>query len=158
MIVIENPTGLPVRNDTAGRGRYGAPRGGRRHDGVDFECLPGQVIKAPIAGDLVRWGPYRNDPAWSGARIAGERMQIKLFYFEPFDDVIGTWVRRGQAIGKAQNIAEKYPGQGMKPHVHLQIDSVDPFLIEEMDNTIDALKRTLKTVGVPFENFERGFV
>ncbi len=50
---ITSPTGLGIRNDPAGSGHYGAPRGRRKHNGLDFLCVPGQTVVCPIAAAKV---------------------------------------------------------------------------------------------------------
>ena len=38
---------LPQRDDKAGQGHFGAKRGGQKHNGIDYACLPGTLILAP---------------------------------------------------------------------------------------------------------------
>jgi len=143
--MIESPTGLGIRNDSEGFGHYGAPRGGRRHEGTDFECIPGQVVKCPIDdATVVRSArPYRDDAFYSGVVVENARIRVKMFYCKPFPGLIGKKVRCGQGIAEAQDISKKY-SDGMTPHIHLQIDAVDPTLLIEMSDLIASLKSTLK--------------
>jgi hypothetical protein len=62
--------------------------------------------------------------------MKNDRMFIKMFYPEPDQFLIGSDVNEGDRIGIAQNIATKYGG-GMIPHIHLQVDKVDPELLME---------------------------
>ena len=119
-----SPTGKGIRNDSEGHGAYGASRGGRVHRGTDYICEPGQIVVAPISGTVMRVAkPYSNE-AYSGLFIQGEKMAVKLFYFTP-NVLIGEGVEMGEPIGTAQDIS-KLHGPAMVPHIHLEIDSIDP--------------------------------
>lgn len=122
---------LALRGEDAwGSGAFGAPRGRRAHRGVDIVVAEGDVILAPFGGLLVREArPYDEDDRFSGLLLRGRGRwlgwEAKLFYLQPRRP--GP-VRRGQIIGRAQNIALKYPG--ITPHVHLELwregAAVDP--------------------------------
>lgn len=127
-----NPTGGKIRCDTEGQGYYGAPRGNRKHKGVDFECVPGQPVFSPIDGKVIRQAyPYSSDRKYNGLLIENPSISIKIFYIAPFKVKIGHNVKAGDKIGIAQDISEKYSDK-MKPHIHLQIDSVDPMIFINM--------------------------
>ena len=125
------PTGKGLREvDKWGNGYYGASRGNRIHKGADYVCEPGQDIVAPITGIIARESRPYGDPEWlyrySGLIIYNEYCNLTLFYLEPLRYLIGTKVRMGEKIGIAQDISERYPG--MTPHIHLQINNIDPEL------------------------------
>lgn len=130
-----NPTGRGIRNDTKGEGRHGAPRGMspdgfayRSHDGVDFAAKPGQVILMPVSGAIPRESrPYYDDLRWHGILIINSRIEIKLWYFQPHESIIGRNLKAGTPIGYAQDIGEKY--EGVTPHIHLRITKIDPMLL-----------------------------
>lgn len=127
-----NPTGRDIRSDTWGDGHYGASRGARKHEGVDYLAVPGQNIVAPVSGQLTRTVfPYRNNTNWMGCEIEGENCRIYLFYMIPDDDKIMTFVTEGDVIGVAQDISKKYDSK-MMPHVHLQFEAFNPELIIQM--------------------------
>ena len=122
-----NPTGKGIRNDSKGLGHHGAPRGHRRHDGIDLICKPGQSILMPVDGILVRESlPYKDDLRWRGVYIVNPRIEIKMWYFIP-GYVIGKERKAGSVIGAAQDIGEKY--EGVTPHIHLRICKIDPMLL-----------------------------
>ena len=124
-----SPTGLGIRSDSAGNGMFGAKRGRRLHKGTDFICKPGQIVVAPISGRVIRIAkPYANAP-FSGLVIKNKIITIKMFYFNPQVNIVGMSVVQGQNIGLAQDIAAHYPDSGMTPHIHLQVDAVDPLLL-----------------------------
>ena len=129
---IISPTGLGIRNDPMGLGIYGAPRGHRIHQGLDFVCKPGQDVLCPIvSGKLMREAkPYADDEKYSGCLIWGRQIIIKMFYLKPWKWVIGEYIKQGDPIGIAQDISEKY-GEDMTPHIHLTIVSLDPEILME---------------------------
>jgi murein DD-endopeptidase MepM/ murein hydrolase activator NlpD len=121
-----SPTGEGIRSDRAGDGHYGARRGAKTHKGVDYICIPEQPIKAPISGRIVREArPYATGD-YSGVVIQNKHYAIKMFYLDPVRDLIGEDVEQGAVIGTAQDISKRYAGQGMTPHIHLEIDHVNP--------------------------------
>lgn len=129
---VISPTGLGMRSDAAGLGHHGAPRGGRLHNGMDFLCVPGQVVISPIEGNCMRYSyPYK-DLSYNGVRIEGSQLTVVLWYvtpnFEPSEVVKGI-VHQGDEIGIAQDVSKKYGDIGMLPHVHLRIEKCDPRLL-----------------------------
>jgi len=131
-----SPTGKGLRqSDKYGRGAYGVSRrsGTRKHQGADYICEPGQDVVAPIAGTIKREARPYPPPDWftrySGLVIENEYCSIKLFYLEPMRQLIGQRIRMGQTIGVAQDISKRY--EGMIPHVHLEITSIDPALFTD---------------------------
>ncbi|MEA3313037.1 MAG: hypothetical protein U9Q18_01530 [Caldisericota bacterium] len=131
-----NPTGMGIRNDSKGLGHHGAPRGYRKHNGVDFECKDGQDILMPVDGLIARISlPYKDDLKWKGVEIINPRVEIKMWYFVPDFDLIGKELKAGEVIGMAQNIGKKYPG--VTSHIHVRITKVDPMLLfSETDEEI----------------------
>ena len=125
-----SPTGKGVRSDSWGDGHYGAPRGDRTHKGTDYICIPGQPVYSPITGTALRVAkPY--DGPYSGIMIQGKHVAVKLFYLLPTFDLIGKPVKQGQPLGIAQDISLKY-SPDMIPHIHLEIDSLDPEIFVRM--------------------------
>jgi hypothetical protein len=126
-IRISSPTLLGMRSDPDGFGYYGAPRGKhRKHNGTDYICEPGQDIYCPlISGKIVRKAFPYNDREFKGVLIEGKHIAVMLFYVDPWEFLIGEYVNRGDELGMAQDISQKYGGS-MKPHIHLTIVSIDP--------------------------------
>ena len=121
-----SPTGLGLRKeDEWGKGHYGAPRPHGFHKGMDFICVPGHIVRMPINGRIVRKAKPYPDSFLSGVVIRNKDMEIKLFYFKPDNELIGKNVKQGENIGIAQDIRERYDDR-MIPHLHLQIDSLNP--------------------------------
>jgi hypothetical protein len=126
-----NPTGGKVRIDAQGDGHFGAPRGARLHDGLDFAGEPGQDVLMPVDGWIVRVSfPYATDLRWKGAVIANNWITIKMWYFTMQPDL--QWgpeglIPAGDPIGSLQDLGQKYPG--MTPHVHMRITKIDPAIL-----------------------------
>ncbi len=114
-----------------GGGHYGAPRGGREHNGIDYECIPGAEILSPISGMITKHGyAYSDDSTFRYVEITdANEYRHRIFYVEP-EAGLGDQVTTCDVIGTAQNISDRYPG-GMTPHVHYEIktpegDHIDP--------------------------------
>ena len=130
-MILFNPTGGTIRNDTAGSGYWLAQRGSRLHQGIDFTLPggPGQLVLSPITGVLKRIAyPYSDDQEIRGCEIRGD-VWIKMFYFRPYDSLVGQRIAMGQPIGTAQDVTERYPGQGMTPHIHLEVITINPAIL-----------------------------
>lgn len=120
-----SPTGKgPRKTDSHGSGSYGSKRGDRLHEGTDYICDPGQSIYSPIDGVIRREAKPYAGKEYSGVLIRNDWCAIKMFYFKPDYNLIGKQVKKGQIIGMAQDISEKY--SGMIPHIHLEICHINP--------------------------------
>lgn len=128
-------SGRKIRIDRGGDGHFGAKRSKINsqgetevysHKGVDYECIPGDPEYMPFTGRIIREArPYAKGP-YTGVLIESKRMTVKIFYVEPYPEVIGKVLKIGTPIGKCQDISIKYKKQGVTPHVHIQVESVDP--------------------------------
>ena len=136
-LAYANPTGRPVRKkDVYGEGHYGASRGSRTHDGVDYEALAGLPVKSPMSGRVTRISkPYATGVdanVLSGLQIeSSDGTTCKIWYLAPTPGIVGTLVRAGDKIGIAKSLQARYPpkrpplgnvGQ-MTDHVHVRIFS-----------------------------------
>jgi murein DD-endopeptidase MepM/ murein hydrolase activator NlpD len=113
----------PIRSDPAGDGHYGAPRGDRKHTGIDFAVAPGSEILAPENGIMCRYGyAYSSDLTWRIVDLRGAGGQLyRFFYCVQADFSSGDRIEQGDVIAVAQDITQRYPGRGMKPHVHVEV-------------------------------------
>lgn len=123
-----------IRSDRGGSGYFGAPRSKMvdgvkityRHEGTDFSIEPGQVIKMPVTGKILRLAYPYPDKSYGGVVIECKRATLKLFYLQPYDGVVGKVLKLGDPIGTAQDVSLRYPGQGVTPHIHVQVETCDP--------------------------------
>jgi murein DD-endopeptidase MepM/ murein hydrolase activator NlpD len=112
---------MRVRIDPKGNGHFEVTRTGHIHQGVDVLALEGEPVYSPINGTVVRTtNVYRDSTEWKGVVISGEGYEVKVFYVTPFV-VAGEAVTRGQRIGNAQGISQRYGGAPMKDHVHIEV-------------------------------------
>jgi murein DD-endopeptidase MepM/ murein hydrolase activator NlpD len=122
---VARPIARPVRGvDAYGSGAFGATRDGgrRRHGGVDFIAWPGETVRAPIAGVVTRIGAaYTGKSGLSYVEITdpASRYTARVLYIGPTVQ-IGTAIAAGDVIGRAQDLAGRYPG-GMTNHVHVEL-------------------------------------
>lgn len=134
--LIMSPTRRGIRSDPAGDGHYHASRGTRLHQGLDFICEPGQRVYSPIHNaKFVRLADPYGDGKYSGALLRNAHMEVLIFYVSIDEfDIKDSTLYHSSIIGTAQDITERYSDPAMLPHVHLQIDSVDPvFFYKEED-------------------------
>ncbi len=130
-INLLSPTGQPFELrgcDPAGCGYFGAPRHGHIHQGLDIKINPGQTIYAPISGRVRTLYVYPDSREMKGVEISRGRIKVKIFYLEPFVQN-GSYVRAGDIIGKAQNVADYYLNPNMTPHLHVEV-RIDGHLID----------------------------
>lgn len=114
-------------HDNWGSGAYGAGRGGRVHKGVDMVCQKGDMVRTMRDGVVTKIGyPYKpSDPKKGYFRyveVAVGNERHRYFYVAPLV-AVGERVERHQIIGRAQGIADHYPG--MTEHVHVEIKLPD---------------------------------
>ena len=132
-MLILNPTGGTIRNDKHGSGYYHAPRTHGIHKGIDLTIPegPGQALLAPITGRFDRvCYPYEDDLRWKGGVFSNEDISIRIFYFEPDQNLYREEISMGQVVGVTQDLSIKYPG--MIPHIHMQVGEhgeINPLLL-----------------------------
>lgn len=113
---------LTVRVDSQGDGHYQSSRsGGRSHKGVDLRVKKGQNVVSPVDGLVERMAyPYPKDLKWEGLYLKGNHgIDVKIFYIEPLTGIVGKSVKRGDRVGIAQKISDKYNAQ-MLDHIHVE--------------------------------------
>jgi len=127
---------LEVRHDPAGSGYFGAPRGGRKHDGIDYACTPGGLVLSPVAGAVTKLGIcYSDDHSYRYVEVTdAQGLRHRVMYVYPLAED-GARVEIHDPIGRAQDVSLRYPGKGMLPHVHYEVlddkgGAVNPSAIE----------------------------
>ena len=68
-IQLLNPVlnGAIRKSDKWGQGHFGAPRGSRKHNGIDIVTQLGTPILSPIEGKVIRISyPYASDMSFTG--------------------------------------------------------------------------------------------
>lgn len=131
--LVVPPTKGGIRDDPAGSGKFGAKRGHRRHTGEDYLCSEGEDVLAIISGKVTRIVyPYGDDLSFTGIEIVNKELIAHIYYFKPFKDLPGGTVLAGDIIGHAQDVTKRYPGQGMRSHIHAAL-WVRPSFFANMD-------------------------
>ena len=116
--VVLEPRGI----DSYGSGAFGAKRGSRKHNGIDFKAPAGASLLSPVAGEVSKLGyPYADDLSYRYVEITTKcGRQHRLFYVEP-TVLIGEKIAVGESIGLVQDIAARYNEYLMTNHVHYEI-------------------------------------
>lgn len=109
--------------DKYGSGAFGASRGARKHNGIDFACLKGSEILSVTDGVITKIGyPYNpkyvNKAHLRYVQVSYGDFDIRYFYVKPTAKV-GTVVNEGDVIGVAQGLLDVYPG--ITDHFHLEV-------------------------------------
>lgn len=113
---------LPKRTtDRWGSGAFGASRGERIHNGIDYRVLPGSQILSPVKGEVTKLGYcYGDDLKYRYVEVTDkDGLQHRIFYIRPTDIEVGMIVGEGAVIGIAQNLGPRYPD--ITPHVHYEV-------------------------------------
>lgn len=119
---------LPERGcDPHGCGHFGAPRGNKKHKGVDFWAPPGAVILAKAAGKVERTGfCYAKGPGSVDDKDPFQLVVIRhrpkrfarYLYLEPLVSA-GELVQPGQPIGVVQDLTRRL--KKIRTHVHIDM-------------------------------------
>lgn len=109
-------------SDCWGCGYYQAPRGERKHNGIDLICHANEAIVAFEGGEVSKIGLPYSDPDKSHYRYVeitvDDGNRHRYFYTAPLVDV-GDVIERGQIIGSSQTLTNTYPG--MTQHCHFEV-------------------------------------
>lgn len=125
MLYALTPLQLHVReSDAFGRGHFGAPRGSRLHNGIDYVCKAGRRVLSPVVGRVTKLGhPYADDLSYRYVEVTTiDGLRHRLFYCLPSVSV-GDYVSRGDPVGTAQDIAKRYDTNDKKMvnHIHYEV-------------------------------------
>lgn len=120
----------PMRGcDKQGCGYFGAPRGSRKHRGIDIECLANAGINSIVSGKVTKVGkPYydegnsRNRNHYRYVEVTKGDYRFRIYYISPMVKV-GDEVDAGDLIGYSQDLTEVYPD--ITQHCHLEIKNKD---------------------------------
>ena len=134
MLTMKAITNLQKRGaDPMGDGSFGASRGGRTHNGIDYAAESGDIVLSPVAGKVTKLGfPYATDLSYRYVEVTDElQRKWRVFYVEPTVEV-GAQLTPAHPIGFAQDINAKkgsngktYGEQGMTNHIHVEVKLSD---------------------------------
>jgi len=125
--------GPQIRSDRQGHGAFGAPRGSRTHNGIDYVANAGDYVCSPVTGIITKYGyPYPDDLSYRYVEITSEPDQLRhrLFYTSMLYVLqIQSKVKKGEIVALVQDIAARYPADDPKDaminHVHYEIRRPD---------------------------------
>jgi len=122
--------------DRHGAGHYLAPRGSRKHNGIDIICHKNESVICFESGKITKIGfPYNPNDAKKGhlrycevTVSNGDRH--RYFYVESIF-LVGTLVERGDTIAWCQGLEEIYTG--ITQHYHFEIKKPDGSFIDPQE-------------------------
>lgn len=104
--------------DAQGCGYFGASRGGRAHNGIDFASCPGTPVAALSPGKVTKLGyPYADKLEFRYVEVTDpDGLRCRYFYVRPSVSV-GQDVRVGDTLGTVQML----PYAGIEQHYHFEV-------------------------------------
>lgn len=110
--------------DDFGSGAFGASRGSRTHNGIDYCAQPNSLVYPVSAGTVTKLGyPYSDNLNFRYVQVTDDNgYDWRYFYVKPTVDV-GDIVTRDDVIGWVQNLDVRY--KGITPHIHLEVKNPD---------------------------------
>ena len=113
------------RCDAQGCGHWQAPRGNRKHNGIDVVCQAGECVESITDGIITKIGyPYNPNSSKGHFRYVevtdANKARIRYFYVMPSIDVkVGKTVAQGDSLGNSQKLSNIY--SGITQHYHLEV-------------------------------------
>jgi murein DD-endopeptidase MepM/ murein hydrolase activator NlpD len=116
-------------NDKWGAGHFNAPRGNRKHSGVDIVCDPNDPITSLCNGVVTKLGyPYADDLSFRYVEVTDDiDRQWRYFYVSPAVQT-GQEVTAGDILGYSQSLLNRYPGITQHWHIEIKVGKtfIDP--------------------------------
>lgn len=111
---------LPKRGtDVHGSGEFNAPRGSRRHKGVDFAAYPGSFIHPAFGGTVTKIGWAYSGEDYRYVEVEdGWGFKARYFYVSPMV-IKGQTVGTDDVLGMVQKLGTKF--EGITEHVHFEV-------------------------------------
>jgi murein DD-endopeptidase MepM/ murein hydrolase activator NlpD len=125
------------KSDNHGQGHFLAPRGKKKHKGIDIICDKGDYVLSISKGEVTKIGyPYSQSVAsenWPANKIEKfnrkkalryvqvtdeDGFKVRYFYVSPVVH-IGSIVDTDQVLGNAQELGKIY--QGITGHIHFEV-------------------------------------
>jgi murein DD-endopeptidase MepM/ murein hydrolase activator NlpD len=115
-------------SDAFGQGHFGAPRGVRKHKGVDYIAIVGASVISPVNGVITKYGwAYASNPDQRYIEITdADNVKHRLFYtYLSLNINVGTYVTMGEYVGRIGNISAMYDTDKKKMINHLHYEIVE---------------------------------
>jgi len=108
------------QSDKYGSGWYHAPRGDRKHNGIDVIAMPGAGVICPVEGTITKLGyTYADDLTYRYVQVTDNNHYDWRFFYVAPKVIMEEIIPSGMVIGTVQDIGARYPG--ITPHYHLEI-------------------------------------
>lgn len=136
MIIPNTPIKPKLRTlDKWGSGEFGASRGKRYHKGIDYACNTNDILLSDVDGMVERHGwPYFDDPNYRIVNIrVDDDTRVRYFYVDPLVDP-GQTVKKGDILGRIQDLSCRYPGITIHYHLQIELDRVPVHPQNWLDN------------------------
>ena len=116
--------------DSHGSGAFGASRGSRKHNGVDFAAQPNSGVRSVCAGEVTKLGyPYADDLGFRYIQITDvDGYDVRYFYVKPLIKE-GDHISCDEVIGHVQDLDQRY--KGITPHIHFEVKKDGEFVHPE---------------------------
>lgn len=114
--------------DSHGSGAFGAPRGSRKHNGIDFAASVGQEILTPVTGIVSKVGyPYGDDLSFRYVEVTTPKNhKHRVFYISPSVQVGDSVLEGVTCLGLVQDLCKRYPK--ITNHIHYEIKDGNKYL------------------------------
>ena len=109
--------------DAQGNGAYLAPRGNRKHQGIDPCCKSGDLIQSVCNGKVTKLGyPYNPNDEEKGhlryVQVTDKNgVDVRYFYIKPMVR-LGDRVTAMDILGRSQSLTEIF--KGITQHFHFE--------------------------------------
>ena len=106
--------------DRWGSGAFGASRGSRTHNGLDYAACPGDLCLPVKPGTVTKVGyPYSDNLSFRYVEVTDEdSYRARYFYIDPAVG-LGEEVGTDTPLGTVQSLNKRY--EGITDHVHLEV-------------------------------------
>ena len=121
--------------DPHGSGAWQASRGNRKHNGIDYACMPNSVVLSATIGMVTKIGfPYSpQDEKKKHFRYIEVTTplgySIRYFYIKPIVN-LGEQISVGDPLGVVQDIGTAYGG--ITPHIHVGVKKDSKYINPEL--------------------------
>ena len=111
---------LTLRNDSYGKGFFGASRdGGRTHKGIDILAPVGQPVLAAKSGRIFFAGTDKGY-GWYVEIHHPDGLRTRYAHLSRIDVMAGDWIRQGSVLGACGKTGNA-SNHRMSPHLHFEI-------------------------------------
>ncbi len=113
-------------HDGHGSGDWDAPRGARKHKGIDYSMVAGSAVLSLTDGKVTKVGyPYGDDLTFRYVQVTSNDLDLRYFYIDPMVK-LGDKITRNQVLGSLQDLTGRY--MDITNHCHFEIKQDGEYL------------------------------